>query len=143
MSAAESGTQACVRFQACLPSELRILGGLTPFPDEQFLVQAEVDAPPFLRLVSAQQDLAFNVLEPFEVDEEYTPELIEDDLRLLGLETTAAAGFLALVNLSHGSRAATINLAAPIAFNPATGSAKQVILRNAMSYHVRQRIFPD
>jgi len=120
-----------------LPAQLTIKGGLNPFTHERYEVRVEVDAPPFLRLEAVGLDLAFHVLDPFIVLEDYSPELCEDDARFLELEGPAETRLLSIVNLKNGTGKATVNLAAPIVVNTRTGVAKQVILHNASQFSVR------
>ncbi|MCW8129562.1 MAG: flagellar assembly protein FliW [Planctomycetota bacterium] len=125
-----------------LPQELHVVGGFYPFASERFAVKPEEEAPPFLRLEAVDADLAFHVLDPFVVMENYAPELPEEEDQALDLQGPDETRLLAIVNLTRGAANATVNLAAPIVINTRTGRAKQVILHNAAQYEVRHRLFP-
>lgn len=126
---------------ADLPAEIRILGGLDPFPHERYRVSVEPEAPPFLRIQTVDDDLVFHVLDPFLVVENYEPAIGDDDDQLLSLTGAADTRMLVIVNLTNGASQATVNLAAPIVVNRKTGQAKQVILQNANQYSVRHKLF--
>lgn len=124
-----------------LPAEIRIMGGLVPFPHERYRVREEPDAPPFLRIETVDDDLVFHVIDPFLIPGSYEPVIGDADDELLGLTGVADTRMLAIVNLTNGASHATVNLAAPIVVNRRTGQAKQVILQNATQYAVRHRLF--
>jgi flagellar assembly factor FliW len=121
---------------------LKILGGITPFKQEQFVLQPEVDAPPFFRLDAKESDLAFHVLDPFAVASDYAPEISPEDEKALGLGEGESPEIWTIVNLNRGAADATVNLAAPILVNCRTGVAKQVIPLNVQNCPVRHRLFP-
>jgi len=132
---------SCGQDATGLPQELHVEGGLYPFSSERFSVKMEEEAPPFLRLEAADADLAFHVLDPFIILDDYAPELPEEDDAALDLQGPEETRLLAIVNLTRGAANATVNLAAPIVVNTRTGRAKQVILHNAAQYEVRHRLF--
>lgn len=119
---------AATEREASLPVKVKLIGGLQPFATELFALEVEEEAPPFLRLVAEKEDLAFHVIEPFIVDENYSPTVRDEDCEELELTEEDKPLVLCLVNLSGGAAAATINLAGPLLFNLRTGRGKQLAL---------------
>ena len=124
-----------------LPTKLFLKGGLFPFKHERYTVVEETEAPPFLRLEALDADLAFHVLDPFLLMDDYAPEVSDEDSDTLELNDREELQMLCIVNLNQDAMNATINLVAPIIINRRTGIGKQVILQNAAHFSVKHRLF--
>ena len=86
---------------------------------------------PFLWLqVPEDPKLAFLVISPFAVLQDYRPEIPEEDAQFLDLRRPEEALIFNIVTL-RGPGAATLNLKGPIVLNRRTLTAKQVIPVNA------------
>jgi len=83
--------------------------------------------------------LAFLVVPPFEAVQVYQPDISDDDVRSLNLESAEDALLFGIVTL-HRNGQATVNLKGPIVVNRHTWKAKQVVLMNAGKYEVQQPI---
>ncbi len=132
---------ASVRASAVLPTRVHFAGGLTPFATaKNFALRADTSVAPFLRLVCEDLELAFVLIDPFSLMEEYKPEFFETDIEELKLKPDDKPLVLSIVNLSRGVEQATANFAGPLLINPATGEGRQVVLVNAGRYSVRHRL---
>jgi flagellar assembly factor FliW len=124
-----------------LPTRLRFKDGLQPFADAKaFELTVVPDAPPFLRMECQTQDLAYILVDPFILVDDYRPDVSDSDLREIGLANGEMPLVLATVNIRHGVENATVNLAGPILVHPRTGQSKQTVLLNAAKYSCRHPI---
>jgi flagellar assembly factor FliW len=71
--------------------------------------------------------------------EEYAPEIAEDDVTALGLNSPTEALLYGIVTL-RGEGRATVNLKGPIVINANTGVGKQVVLVNVSEYPLNHSI---
>lgn len=78
---------------------------------------------------------AFILTDPWTAAADYAPEISDADAEQLGLTRFQDANVLAILTVS-GAGAMTINLRAPIVFNAANRTAKQVVLLSDQ-YHSR------
>lgn len=124
-----------------LPSRLDFQEGLQPFSSPLlFDLTLVEDAPPFLRMDCTSQDLAYILVDPFIILEEYRPDVPDADLRAIGLKEGEPPLMFAIVNIRRGVENATLNLAGPLLIHPRTGRAKQTVLLNAAKYSCRHRL---
>ncbi len=84
-------------------------------------------------------NLAFLVVSPFVVDPDYSPDISDEDVRFLGLNSPEDALLFNIVTV-RGNSTATINLKGPIVINRFTLVGKQVIPDNANQYSVRHEL---
>jgi flagellar assembly factor FliW len=68
------------------------------------------------------------VVDPRLVDPAYAPELDEVDRAALGVTDDDSVGWLSILTVQNDPFKVTANLLGPIAFNPRTGAARQVLL---------------
>lgn len=95
---------------------------------------------PFVWLQSAGvPDVAFLLISPFIVMNDYRPDISHDDVQSLELTDASDAVVFNIVTL-RGVSAATVNLKGPIVMNRRTNLARQVVLNNAADYSVRHPI---
>ena len=89
---------------------------------------------PFLRL-QAQEDatVAFLMVEPCLIVDDYAPDIPQQDVMFLGLSSPEDAQLYNIVTV-RGPGHATVNLKGPVVFNRHTGVGKQVIPNNAAEY---------
>jgi flagellar assembly factor FliW len=109
--------------------------GLLGFePIKKYLLIENFDEAPFLwlQMIEAPQH-AFLVVPPATVVADYQPELSDEDVQFLGLESPEDAWLVNIVTLRPG-RASTVNLKGPIVLNRRTLVAKQVIPLNATCF---------
>ena len=83
--------------------------------------------------------LAFVAMNPFSLDPAYAPALSEEDLRQLGVKTSGELGYYVLCVVRDPIGESTVNLKCPVAVNPATRRAAQVILETG-GYQMRHRL---
>jgi flagellar assembly factor FliW len=104
--------------------------GLPGFPAaRRFGLVARPQDSPFAWMVSLDHpDLAFVVVNPYELFPEYSPRLSPEDLHCLGLEEQGQAVLYSIVNIPEDPREMTINLRAPVALNAEQRVGRQAIL---------------
>ena len=109
--------------------------GLLGFADytDFVLIDAVTDAAtgaataPFFYLQSTQEPtLAFLVVDPFLVREDYEAAIDDEALSVIGL--SKASDVLLLTTVTLGAAGATVNLQGPLIFNKSNHSAFQAIL---------------
>lgn len=72
--------------------------------------------------------LAFVAMDPFTLMPEYAPELQPSELKELGVADSHDLGFYVLCVVKSPVSGSTVNLKCPVAINPDTRVARQVIL---------------
>lgn len=87
-----------------------------------------------------REDLSFVVVDPYAVLADYSPELTEEDLKLVQVNDVHELKFLLIAILSDDIRQSVINLKSPLAINPGLKVAVQAIAQNS-DYPVRSRMF--
>lgn len=80
--------------------------------------------------------LAFLVASPAEVIGQYAPDISDDDVAFLGLNSPLDACIYGIVTL-HAKGRATINLKGPLVLNRFTLRAKQVVPLNAAEFSLQ------
>lgn len=107
--------------------------GLYGFEDlKRFILLTIEGVTPWRWLQSVEDgDIAFLVLDPFLVDEHYSPSLRPNDLQVIGLDKvphTAVPFCLVIAVVPDDVHRMTVNLRAPLVFNPIARKGIQVIL---------------
>jgi flagellar assembly factor FliW len=96
----------------------------------------------FKQLVAVDQStVGFTLVYPYAFFPDYAPDIPEEDLKEIGLESPEHALVMTIANVPTQFREATANLKAPLVFNLATGQGRQVILQDER-YATRHRLFP-
>ena len=104
---------------------------------EFLLLPFDGSAGSLLCFQSAQTPaLAFVAMDPFALLPDYTPVLQPQELRALGVEDSQELGFYVLCVVKNPASDSTVNLKCPVAINPDTRAAQQVILETD-SYEMR------
>lgn len=83
-------------------------------------------------------DLSFVLVDPYSIFLSYDPNLYEEDLAELMVKSESDLKFLVIAIIKENVKDSIVNLKSPIAINPKTRSAKQVILQN--SYPLRYNL---
>lgn len=83
-------------------------------------------------------DLSFVLVDPYSIFRNYEPMLNEEDLFELDVKNETELKFIAIAIIRENIKDSVVNLKSPIAVNPRTRIAKQVILQN--SYPLRYKI---
>ncbi len=86
-------------------------------------------------------DLSFVLIDPYTILRNYEPALNEEDLDELGVKNEADLKYLVIAIIREDVKESVVNLKSPVAINPETKEAKQVILQNA--YPLRHNILSD
>lgn len=86
-------------------------------------------------------DLSFVLIDPYTIFRNYEPILNEEDLSILEAEKESQLKYLVIAIIKENITQSVANLKSPIAINPSTRIAKQVILQN--SYPLRYNIVAE
>lgn len=84
-------------------------------------------------------DLSFVVIDPYTIFRSYDPILLDEDLIDLKVKNEEDLKYLAIAIIKEDIKNSVVNLKSPVAINPGTKAAKQVILQN--TYPLRYNIF--
>ncbi|WP_019229741.1 flagellar assembly protein FliW [Sedimentibacter sp. B4] len=86
-------------------------------------------------------DLSFVLIDPYAVATGFDPSVNEEDLKDLETVSESELRFLVIAIIKEEIKDSVVNLKSPIALNPKTRKAKQVILQN--SYPLRYNILQE
>jgi flagellar assembly factor FliW len=86
-------------------------------------------------------DLSFVLIDPYAVSAVFDPSVNEEDLKDLESDNESELKFLVIAIIKEEIKDSVVNLKSPIALNPKTRKAKQVILQN--SYPLRYNILKE
>lgn len=86
-----------------------------------------------------QPDLGFTLVLPYAFFPEYAPDIPEDELKEIGVTESGQALLMCIATVPKEFKDATVNLRAPLIFNPFTKKARQVILPDDR-HHTRARL---
>ena len=127
------GTISC-----CEEDMLHFPAGFIGFEDETkfFLLPFDGSNGTLLCFQSAKTPaLAFVAMDPFALDPCYTPELADSELEQMGVPCSQELSFYTLCVVKDPVGSTTVNLRCPVAINPNTRTAMQVILESN-EYHM-------
>lgn len=132
------------RFGTIEVDEARIVcfqEGLPGFPEaRRFALLEHALESPFHWLQSVDDGaLAFVVMDPLLLDNNYLEAIPPEALAELELEEAAKAAVLVIVNIQRATQTITANLLAPLIINPQNKKGKQIILLGS-GYEIRQPI---
>ena len=112
-------------------AELYFASGLLGFEmNKQFELITDPELSPYQWLKGMDADQSFLVIPPSYVVENYSIDLADEDVALLGLENPNDAVVLNIATY-HVDETVTVNLKGPLVYNAATNAARQVVPRNA------------
>jgi len=102
------------------------------FPDDKKFVLLDNTNNLFKWLQSTDnKDLAFVMIDPLLIYENYEVSVTSDDVKDLNLSGIDKAVVLCIVNIANECASVTANLVAPIILNPEKMLAKQIVLLNS------------
>ena len=108
--------------------------GIPGFEDfkRYVLINFELASDDLMCLQSVEEkDVAFVLVNPFNLKSDYSPSLTEDDVEELGIDDKTEGVFCyAICSVKDDVNENTVNLKSPIVVNPDTMRAKQVILES-------------
>ncbi|KZE70236.1 flagellar assembly protein FliW [Paenibacillus jamilae] len=114
--------------------------GIPGFEETTEFVLLDQDEAPFYYLQSLQQkELSFVLVDPFIFYPEYEFELPDSEAEELGIESNLVVR--SILTLHEQVENSTINLLAPLVFNPDNRQAKQVVLYQS-SYLIKHSLQP-
>jgi flagellar assembly factor FliW len=118
------------------PLEIPVIDMVRPlvgFPDHERFALVQLDgASDLCSLISLDEPgLRFLVVPPTAFFPDYAPEVGDDVVADLGIESAADVLVLVVLNAGAGLHDTTANLAAPLLVNPVTQQAGQVVLDEA------------
>ena len=112
-------------------AELYFASGLLGFEmNKQFELITDPELSPYQWLKGMDADQSFLVIPPSYVVENYSIDLADEDVALLGLENPNDAVVLNIATY-HVDETVTVNLKGPLVYNTVTKAARQVVPRNA------------
>jgi flagellar assembly factor FliW len=116
--------------------------GLPGFPGIHHFTLLELDEiEPFQYMQSMDNPpIAFLVINPFLVDQDYKFDLSPADMEDIGSHDTADVSVYAVATVPENPEKATLNLMAPIMVNEVNRCGKQVILHDS-GYSVKHPLF--
>jgi len=117
--------------------------GLYGFPDVKRFVVSEVPGGGdfFKSLIALDRpEVAFTLAYPFAFFADYAPEIPDADIEDLGATKPEDVLVMVIANVPERFKDTTVNLKAPVLFNPHTRKGRQVILQDDR-YTTRHRLF--
>ncbi len=114
--------------------------GFEQYKEYVILKDSPEDDVMFLQSLS-DTDLSFVLIDPYSIMQGYNPYLNEEDLIELKVKNEADLKYLVIAIIKENIRESVVNLKSPIAINPGTREAKQVILQN--DYPLRYNFIVD
>ncbi|MBU5594111.1 flagellar assembly protein FliW [Amphibacillus sp. MSJ-3] len=122
---------------------IKFPNGLPGFPDEKNFALINIpDNPTFLVLQSiTEENIAFIVMPPLELYQDYEVKLDDSTLELLEIESEQDVSLLGIITLKEKFSKSTINLQAPIVINHRKRLAKQYIT-NHKAYSTQTPLTP-
>lgn len=114
--------------------------GFEQYKEYVILKDSPEDDVMFLQSLS-DTDLSFVLIDPYSIMQGYNPYLNEEDLIELKVKNEADLKYLVIAIIKDNIRESVVNLKSPIAINPDTREAKQVILQN--DYPLRYNFIVD
>ncbi len=94
---------------------------LIPFSDEGTLFSLQSVSTP---------ELAFTLMHPFSLAPDYAPQLRAEELEMLGAKQSEELYYYVMCTVKQPARESTVNMRCPLAINPETRIAMQVILED-------------
>jgi len=114
--------------------------GFEQYKEYVILKDSPEDDVMFLQSLS-DTDLSFVLIDPYSIIQDYNPYLNEEDLNELKVKNEADLKYLVIAIINENIKESVVNLKSPIAINPGTREAKQVILQN--DYPLRYNFIVD
>lgn len=128
------------------PMEFELPGGMIGFEDiTQFELLINEEEEPFMWIRAVKQhELAFVVVEPSKILNDYDVEIADGDAEKLEIQTAEDALILNVVTIKNDDiESATVNLIGPIVLNRRTLKGKQLIAANYMKFSARHPLLSE
>ncbi|MBR6193642.1 MAG: flagellar assembly protein FliW [Treponema sp.] len=110
---------------------IKIPSGLFGFEDYTDFALYDSPYPPFVWMQSIQEkNLAFLMIDPFLVCDEYETDIDDRELQKIGISDPAQVLVMALVTVPGNGQPVTANLLGPVIINKKTKTGMQVILNS-------------
>jgi len=124
--------------------ELDLVGPIAGFPEHRRFVLVRLDEDGLLFELRSLEDeaLRFVVIPPLPLFPGYAPELDDEDVEILGLESAEDALVFVIVSVGESLAESTANLLAPVVINQRTLRGAQVLLTGA-DLPLRQPLQPS
>ncbi len=124
----------------CQEDTINFINGIYGFDDyKKYIILKDSPEDDIMFLQSLDNmDLSFVLIDPYAIFADYNPVLNSDDLHDLISNSETELKFLAITIIKENIKDSLVNLKSPIAINPDSRIAKQVILQN--SYPLRYNI---
>lgn len=107
------------------------------------IINSEDPKSPFKWIQAIEKpELAFAVVNPFEIKKDYDFQLKEDCISSLGIENAEQVAVFAIVRVPEDTKKISMNLKAPIIVNTENKKAAQIIL-DSDKYAVRHYILDE
>lgn len=126
--------------------EFELPAGLIGLEDAtRFELLINEEEEPFMWIRSTEQhELAFVVVEPSKILNDYDVEIADDDADKLDIQSAEDALILNIVTLKDDDiESATVNLIGPIVLNRRTLKGKQLIAANYMKFSARHPLLAE
>jgi|SaaInlStandDraft_3_1057020.scaffolds.fasta_scaffold21467_2 flagellar assembly factor FliW len=117
--------------------------GLPAFEEvKEFVILSNEEEAPFLWLQSVKNpNLAFITIDPFLIMPEYRPDIADEDVEALQIESEEDVLMLSIVTISNDpDEGVTANLVGPVVINWKKRLGKQAVIKNHQDYTVKFRI---
>ncbi len=128
------------------PMEFELPAGLIGLEDAtrfELLINEEEEPFMWIRCID-RHELAFVVIEPAKILNDYDVEIADDDANKLDIHSAEDALILNIVTLRDDDiESATVNLVGPIVLNRRTLSGKQLIAANYMKFSARHPLLSE
>lgn len=116
--------------------------GLLGFEDiHNYRLVKPKEPGPFMWLEAIDKDLRFIVVEPGLFWKDYRPEIPEDVLSAIGVDSVSEVKIYVIVNVPNDPLLTTGNCFAPIVLSESTGKMGQALLRDS-DYPLSAYLFP-
>ena len=124
----------------CEEDTINFINGIYGFDDyKKYIVLKDSPEDDIMFLQSLDNmDLSFVLIDPYAIFLDYNPVLNADDLYDLKSNSETELKYLVIAIIKENIKDSVVNLKSPIAINPNSRIAKQVILQN--SYPLRYNI---
>ena len=129
------------------PMDIVIPKGMIGFDEvTEYEVLVNMEELPFMWVRGKDHhDLAFVVVEPSAVLNDYQVEISDDDIKFLEIESEDDVMILNVVTIKDGEsiESATINLIGPVIVNRKTFRGKQVVVSNYLKFSAHHPILSE
>lgn len=117
------------------------LPGFEEYKDFTVLYDIDTEEKPFFSWLQAvdEKNLAFPIVNPFNIDENYNPTVDNQDLAGLGEMTPENTVVFLLATIPQDIKNASVNMKAPIIINIDNRKGMQIIVENS-EYEIKHKL---